>query len=368
MNVVSLVSYPFLPARTGGQKGIALFYKYFSRYHQVTCIATQKNNPELAEGYELLNMLSNAAIRYINPLYFFRIRRVLREKKASHLIIEHPYYGWLGVLLKKFCGIKLVVHSHNLEGNRWRSLGKWWWRILWLYEKFTHRQADYSFFISDADKRYAIRAFGLKPSRCTTVSFGIEIPAPPNAEAVHRAKTLLHEKYSLPAQMPLLFFNGAFRYPPNREALNNLLYRINPVLQQKAFSYLLLICGIDIPEKFFRETFPSVQVIGFASDLELYLQGCDVFLNPVITGGGIKTKLVEALGFNLNAVSTESGAIGVDPQLCNGKLVVCPDEDWTTFANSILRTTEKKSATPASFYQHFYWGNIAQRAGEFIKK
>ena len=368
MNVVSLVSYPFLPARTGGQKGIALFYKYFSRYHQVTCIATQKNSPELAEGYELRNILSNAAIRYINPFYFFRIRRVLREKKASHLIIEHPYYGWLGVLLKKFCGIKLVVHSHNLEGNRWKSLGKWWWRILWLYEKYTHRQADYSFFISDADKRYAIRAFGLKPSRCSTVSFGIEIPAPPKAEAVDMAQNILHRQYGLSGEIPLLFFNGAFKYRPNLDALENLLYRVNPILQNKNFPYFLLICGIDIPDRFFSETFPAVQVVGFAEDLELYLLGCSVFLNPVITGGGIKTKLVEALGFNLNAVSTESGAIGVDPQLCNGKLVVCQDEDWMAFADTITRTAEKKSATPASFYQHFYWGNIAQRAGEFIEK
>jgi hypothetical protein len=70
MNIISLVSYPFLPARTGGQKGIALFYKYFSRYHRVTIITTEKNQPALAEGYELLNILSNSPFRYINPFIF----------------------------------------------------------------------------------------------------------------------------------------------------------------------------------------------------------------------------------------------------------------------------------------------------------
>ncbi|MDP4131892.1 MAG: glycosyltransferase [Bacteroidota bacterium] len=368
MNIVSLVSYPFLPARTGGQKGIALFYKYFSRYHQVTCITTEKNDPRLAEGYRLLNILSSTSFRYINPLYFFRIRRILRETKASHLILEHPYYGWLGVLLKKSCGIKLVVHSHNLEGNRWKSLGKWWWPILWAYEKYTHRQADYNFFISDSDRQYAIWKFGLQSARCLTVSFGIEIPSPPSPVAVDTAQNVLHKQYGLSREIPLLFFNGAFKYRPNLDALENLLYRVNPILQHKAFPYFLLICGIDIPDKFFSETFPAVQVVGFAEDLELYLQGCNVFLNPVITGGGIKTKLVEALGYNLNAVSTESGSVGVDPLLCGGKLQVCKDEDWMAFADSIIQGTEKKRDVPARFYDHFYWGNITRRAGEFIEK
>src|SRR5277367_4958038 len=152
MNIISLVSYPFLPARSGGQKGIALFYKYFSRYHSVTILTTKKNEPSFADGYEVINILSNSPLRYINPFIFFRIRRLIREKKASHLILEHPYYGWVGFLLKMFCRIKLVVHSHNIEGNRWKSLGKWWWRILWVYEKYTHRIADFNFFTQDEDR------------------------------------------------------------------------------------------------------------------------------------------------------------------------------------------------------------------------
>jgi glycosyltransferase involved in cell wall biosynthesis len=366
MNVVSLVSYPFLPSRTGGQKGISLFYKYFSRYHQVTCISTKKNDPSLADGYGVENLLSNAAFRYINPFYFFSIRRIIREKKACHLIIEHPYYGWLGVLLKNCCGIKLVVHSHNIEGNRWRSMGKWWWAILWKYEKFTHRQADYNFFITDIDKAYAIREFNLQPERCLTVSFGIEISAAPPQDERVNAKKSLQAKYQASEGVPLLFFNGAFNYGPNLEALEDLLYRVNPLLQDKGFSYLLLICGIDIPEKYFNHSFPGVRVIGFAEDLELYLKGSDVFLNPVITGGGIKTKLVEALGYNLNVVSTQSGAIGIDPLLCPGKLAVCPDRDWEAFAYAVVEMAAIRTNISPAFYDQFYWANITRRAADFI--
>ena len=79
MNIISLVSYPFLPARSGGQKGISLFYKYFSKYHQVTIVTTKKNNPADAEGYALLNILSDSRLRYINPFIFFTLRKQIRN-------------------------------------------------------------------------------------------------------------------------------------------------------------------------------------------------------------------------------------------------------------------------------------------------
>jgi len=68
--IISLVSYPFLPAKVGGQKGVALFNKYFSRYHELICVTTKKNDPSAAEGYQVLNILSNSQLRYINFFYF----------------------------------------------------------------------------------------------------------------------------------------------------------------------------------------------------------------------------------------------------------------------------------------------------------
>jgi glycosyltransferase involved in cell wall biosynthesis len=367
MNIISLVSYPFLPARSGGQKGIALFYKYFSRYHTVTCITTRKNQPAFADGYKVLNILPDSPLRYINPFIFFTIRKYIREKKATHLILEHPYYGWLGILLKKFCGVRLVVHSHNIESKRWKSLGKWWWSILWQYEKITHRQADYNFFIQDEDKKYAVAAFGLDEKSCLTVSFGTEIPSPPTMENKNEARTILNKQMQVSETTPLLLFNGAFGYAPNLDSLKNILFKVNPILQSRGLSYLILILGLDIPEEIKNATYPSIRILGFVENLELYLTGCQVFLNPVISGGGIKTKLVESLAYNLNAVSTENGAVGIDPALCNHKLLICPDGDWNLFANAIMQLVDLKNIMPQDFYDLFYWAHITQRAAAFLE-
>jgi len=366
--IISIVSYPFLPARTGGEKGVAFFYKYFSRWHRVICVTTQRNEPAAAEGYTVSNILSNSPLRYINPFYIFRLRRLIRQHQATHVILEHPYYGWLGVALKWICGVKLVVHSHNLEGDRWKSLGKWWWRILWSYEKWTHRQADYNFFIQDEDKAYAIGRWSLDPGRCLTMRYGFERETIPAAAEIAASRERVRKQHGIAPEAIILLFNGTFNYAPNLHALEHILTDINPLLQaKKDWRYQIIICGKDIPAALTGGTYPNVHFAGFVPDIDDYFRGADVFINPVVEGGGIKTKLVEALGNNLTAVSVRNGAVGIDPAWCNGKLLVCENGDWEAFAGLVVKAGMLKADTPPVYFDHFYWGGSTRKAAEFIQ-
>jgi polysaccharide biosynthesis protein PslH len=367
--IISVVSYPFLPAKSGGQKGVALFNKYFCRHHKLICITTKKNDVSAAEGYSVQNILTDSPARYINILYFFTLRKIIRENNATHLLLEHPYYGWLGILLKKFCNVALIVHSHNIESLRWKTLGKWWWKILWYYERFTHRHADYNFFIHENDKKYATDIFKVPADRCIVMTYGIEWNSIPSKDETHYAKQQLRKIYSIAENEKIVLFNGAFNYQPNLDALKKIFNTVNPLLQQKQdLSYRILICGIGISEEIVQSSFPNITIVGFVDDISLYFKGADVFLNPLTEGGGIKTKLVEALGYNVNAVSTENGAIGINPDYCNGKLMICADGDWQAFAEAVLKASTYMADMPAIYFEHFYWGNTTKRAAAFIEK
>ncbi len=365
--VISIVSYPFLPAKVGGQKGVALFNNYFSKHLQLICVTTKKNDPSAAPDYKVLNILSNSQLRYINIFYFFLIRKIIKKNNATHLLIEHPYYGWLGVLLKKFCGVKLIVHSHNIEGLRWKTLGKWWWKILWQYEKWTHRNADYNFFIHDDDRNYAINSFKLNAAKCITMTYGIEWDKAPSTIDIQRCKDEIRNLYAIKKEETILFFNGAFNYRPNIEALKIITDIINPILQkQNGFLYKIIICGRDIPVEITSKKYTNVIFAGFVDDVGLYFKGADIFLNSITEGGGIKTKLVEALGNNLNAVSTKLGATGINTNWCNEKLLLSNDNDWYNFVELIIKSSSIKKDIPPIYFEHFYWGYTTKKAADFI--
>ncbi|MEO6327362.1 MAG: glycosyltransferase family 4 protein [Ginsengibacter sp.] len=368
-NVLSLVPYKIFPAKLGGQKGIAFFNKYFSEFHSLICVTVKDNDPVYAD-YKVLNILSNSKLRYLNIFYFFTISRIIKKYKISHLIIEHPYYGWLGLLLKIFCKIKMITHSHNIEAQRFKSVGKWWWRILGLYEEFIYGQSDYVFCINEEDKKFIIDHFNVVPLKCSVITYGIEWDHPPGAEERVMAKNYLQNKYAVEPGTLLYLFNGTLDYIPNLNAVKIILDHINPVLLSLGLNYKIIICGKNLPRHMNElKDYVSENIIyaGFVDDISLYFKGVDIFINPITYGGGIKTKLVEALGYDLAAVSTFNGAIGVEQQLCNGKLILVMDDDWEAFAKEMRNAQNITSSVTAQYFEHFYWKNIALKASRVIE-
>ena len=80
-------------------------------------------------------------------------------------------------------------------------------------------------------------------------------------------------------------------------------------------------------------------------------------------GGGIKTKLVEALAFGKPCVSSINGAFGVPVDRTGGRLRIVPDHDWQAYVTALLACMNETIRNDhAAFYQQFCWKNIASKA------
>ena len=370
IKVLTIVSYNFLPPKMGGQKNIALFNEYLGQRVDYSCITTKNNDPAFANSYKVHNILSNSKFRYINPAYFFLLRKFIKDNKITHLILEQPYYGWLGILLKWFCKVKLVIHCHNIETTRFKSMGKWWWGILWHYEKLAHKNTDLSFFITDEDRDYGINQFKLDPAKCFTITYGFEMNGAPEAAEKRIAKNFICNTYGINNDEKILLFNGTLDYRPNTEALDIILEKINPqLLKEPSFKYKIIICGSKLsPAYDSLKAYHDKNIIfaGFVEDISIFFKGADLFINPVIEGGGIKTKVVESLGYNLSVISTKSGAIGIPAGIAGEKLKITEDNDWEAFTRQIF-VTDIHSSIPKEFFEHFSWENIAEKAAALLR-
>jgi hypothetical protein len=85
-------------------------------------------------------------------------------------------------------------------------------------------------------------------------------------------------------------------------------------------------------------------------------------LNPILSGGGVKTKAIDALARNANLVSTETGAIGIERKLCGDKLTVIPDNELDAFVRAIIKCSETATNNiPKQFYEIYNWSKIIER-------
>lgn len=370
-SILAILPYPVFPAKMGGQKAIALFYENLLKHFPLVLVGTKNNVIETDEVLKPLPLLANSFLRYLDISLYFKLKKIIKEQKITHVIIEHPYFGWLGWLLQATTEVQLTVRSHNIESLRFKSTGKWWWGILWNYEKWVHRKASINFFITQTDLNYAVKKYKIKASSAHVITYGLAFNRPPAVDERKKAKLTLENKFGFTNAPRIIFFNGTLNYSPNIDAIKNIIEKINPLLLHEVnFNYKIIICGKDLPEELKglnEAAYENINYAGFVPDIDLYFKGADIFINPVVDGGGIKTKLVEALGYNLTSISYETGATGIPHSMCADKLLLIKNNDASAFAKAVINASLTVT-TSKEFYDYFSWEGIAEKASSILKK
>lgn len=367
--IISIVPYKILPAKLGGEKGIAVFNEYVGVETDITAVSTKNNDISAAKNYQMLPWLPNSRLRYINIFLYFRIRQLIKEKQATHLLIEHPYYGWLAWMIRKTTRVTWVVHSHNIEFERSRSIGRWWWKALKWYEQWVYKSSDINFFISEDDRQYALTQLDIPAAKSHAITYGVEIAGRP-ADRI-QCREQVQRKHGIAANKKLLLFNGALYHHTNYDALQVILDHVLPALERQQPPYTLIVCGKGLPDSFQElKAYQHRNVIyaGFVDDISVYFKAADIFLNPILSGGGVKTKAIEALAYNCQVISTALGALGIVEEVCGTQLQVVPDQDWVAFNSALLQALETRSETPDVFYQYYYWGAIAKKVAGILNE
>ena len=145
-----------------------------------------------------------------------------------------------------------------------------------------------------------------------------------------------HYQFALERRIPnTMLFAGSFRHLPNREALTWFVDQVLPHVVAKAPEATLVIVGSALPPSLSSlSANPNIRLTGFVDDIREPLRGCAVFVCPILSGSGIRVKLLEAFAAGIPVVSTTVGAEGLAKQsgrVC--ELGDTPDE----FAAAILK-------------------------------
>lgn len=363
--ILAVISYPFLPATTGGEISTLNLLSYLSHRHQVTVFTVEPYDARFDLGtskFELIFGMPFKPGRYIDLRLIFRLRKLIREKQSEWLFFDQPWFGWLMMILRLVSRRKIFIRSNNIEYLRFKSMGKWFWQMLYIYEKWTYRSADLVIFVSESDRIKAIHEFDLKPEKTLLTPYGIGYSAIPEKSSPSKIAQLRSDLNINHGEKMLLFFS-TLSYFPNYEAAGFIADALYPLLKQQApFGFKIIICGKGLPG-FVRKKLdnkPEIRYCGFVEDIDLYIDAADVMINPLLSGGGVKTKAVDTLARNQRVVSTVNGAEGIDPAVCGQNLIRAADHDWNDFATKLIATIDLPKAIPQAFYETYGWPFIIQ--------
>jgi GT2 family glycosyltransferase/glycosyltransferase involved in cell wall biosynthesis len=117
-----------------------------------------------------------------------------------------------------------------------------------------------------------------------------------------------------------MLFLGSFRHPPNVLALDWFARLVLPRVIEKCPQARLVVAGSDPPPRHSLPDIPgAIEILGFVEDVREPLGRYALFVCPILSGSGMRVKLLEAFAAGITVVSTRLGAEGLaanDGEIC----------------------------------------------------
>ncbi|MDQ2774689.1 MAG: glycosyltransferase [Acidobacteriota bacterium] len=135
-----------------------------------------------------------------------------------------------------------------------------------------------------------------------------------------------------------MLFLGSFRHAPNVQALTWFIDRVFPQIVRQRSGATLVIAGSGSSEILGEKLHhPNIRVLGFVEDAGELLRRNAIMLCPILSGSGVRVKLLEGFASGIPVVSTTLGAEGLtckSGEIC--ELADSPED----FAASVVRLLE----------------------------
>jgi glycosyltransferase involved in cell wall biosynthesis len=129
-------------------------------------------------------------------------------------------------------------------------------------------------------------------------------------------------------------FVANFRHYPNVDAMIYFCGQVLPLVRENAPSVRLYIVGVDPPPEVQRlEKLRGVTVVGHVGDVRAWIASSSVYVAPIVSGRGVRIKILEAWAMGRPVVSTRLGCLGLNA--VHGKNVFLTDTPQE-FASSIV--------------------------------
>lgn len=299
----------------------------------------------------------------IDDAYNQLIEQIEKVENVDVFFSSSKFGPEVNSIRKMFPNVKIHVFFHNVESTmsmgRYRDAKGFKDKLIEFFsyirnligEEIICKKATNIFTLNSRDRNLLTKLYDLRQEKAYLLPMTLIDKL--SSQKTSTPPTRTHRGFEKP--LKLLFVGTAFwaNIPGVKELIVSCMYD----LKETAELYVVGN-GMDSLRKELPY-FDNVYYIGRVSDEELvnYYMNSDIFVAPITKGGGMKTKIAEAMMYGLPIIGTEEAFEGYEIPI--NEIGYCSNEicSYKTFILDISTKRDllkRMSNKSRYFYEHFY--------------
>lgn len=254
--------------------------------------------------------------RFISPEFELKLIEILKRDKFDIVQLEMLFVTPYIDVIRKYSDARIILRAHNVEhfiwnrmaGNCKNPLKKYYLTVLTRRLKTFELQQ-----ISKVDGIAAISSTDVEYFK----SFNSNVPIIDIPVAVEDNDKI---DPSIKPEFPGLFHLGSMNWLPNAEGIRWLLQHIWPKINNVHPELKLYLAGRNFPSWLIENEYAGVVKIGEVLSSESFMLSKQVMLVPLLTGSGMRVKIIEGMALGKTIISTSIGAEGINCE--NGRDII----------------------------------------------
>ncbi len=255
--------------------------------------------------------------RFISNDFSAKLKSILQEEEFDLVHVESVFLTPYLPLIRKYSKAPVFLRAHNVEHLIWkrvaqsernpfkRSYLKHLSLTLRAYECEHINDFDGVIPITDKDAEI-LRQMGCRKP-IVAIPFGVQPADVDNVEV----------------EPDSLYHLGSMDWMPNLEGVRWFLDKVWPLVHERMPQLTFYLAGRKMPEELLNLSLEGVRVVGEVPDAMAFMASKQINVVPLLSGSGIRVKIIEAMSAGKVVITTSIGAEGIN--FTNGKDLLIAD-------------------------------------------
>ena len=170
-----------------------------------------------------------------------------------------------------------------------------------------------------------------------------------------------------------MLFVGNYRHRPNRESVHYFVDRILPGIHRRVPDAEFWIVGgnAEMLDSKLLRAHPQVRLQGYVEDVRPFYRKCAIFVAPILSGNGMRVKLLEALSMGMAVVTSPLGSRGFRARSGEQLLIANSAEEFLSSTIQLLQDKDRcahlGSAARNLIRECYDWSAIGQQFLDLVE-